>query len=82
MLRTEVKLYSSLFVQMAQSMRDQGKALPPDYDPQAPLIQVSQEVTELSTAPLDDAAFRMPEGYQTTPLTEMMTALTQPKLLD
>jgi hypothetical protein len=66
MLRTEMKLYSSMFAQMAQRMRKQGDALPAGYDPDAALIQVTQEAEE---------------GYQATPIAELMQALTKPKML-
>src|SRR5207249_2434401 len=72
MLRTEMKMYSSMFAKMAQQMQKEGQALPAGYDPDAPFIQVTQEVEELSTAPLEDALFRVPEGYQTAPMADLM----------
>jgi hypothetical protein len=80
MLRTQMKIYSSLFGQMALSMQKQGQPLPAGYDPDAPLLQVNQEVDELSTAPLEDALFRIPEGYQVMPMADLMKTLTKPKL--
>ena len=79
MLRTQMKLYSSMFGQVVQSMQKAGKELPPGYDPDAPLVTVSQEAQELSTAPVDEAMFRMPEGHQTVPMADLMKALAQPK---
>ena len=80
MLRTEMQLYSSMFAQMAQHMQKEGQPLPPSYDPNAPFIQVTQEVDELSTAPLEDALFQVPEGYQVSPMADLMKTLTQPKM--
>jgi hypothetical protein len=81
MLRTETKLYSSFFVQLAQRMQQQGKPLPEGFDPDSPLVDVTQNVAELSTAPLEDAVFQVPEGYQRAPIADLMQALTKPKLL-
>jgi hypothetical protein len=81
MLRTDMKLYSTMFAQMAQHMLKEGETLPAGYDPDAPFITITQQVDELSTAPLDDAMFRIPEGYQVTPMGDLMKDLTKPKTL-
>jgi hypothetical protein len=79
MLRTQMSLYSSFFAQMAQHMQKQGKPLPPSYDPDAPIIQVKQEAAELSTAPVEDSTFRVPEGYAAVPMEDLLKALVQPQ---
>jgi hypothetical protein len=79
MLRTQTKIYSSFFGQMAQSMQKNGKELPPGYDPDAPLVEISQEAAELSTAAIEDAVFRIPEGHTTVPMADLMQTLTAPK---
>jgi len=80
MLRTNMKLYSTMFAAMAQHMLKDGQPLPAGYDPDAPFIQVTQEVSELSMAPLDDAMFQVPAGYQAAPMADLMQQLTQPKM--
>jgi hypothetical protein len=79
-LRTRMSLYSSFFAQMAQAMQKQGKPLPEGYDPDAPIVQVSQDAAELSTTPVEDSIFRLPEGYAAVPLEDLMNTLVQPKL--
>jgi hypothetical protein len=81
MLRTDMKIYSTMLGQMAQSMEKRGEALPAGYDPDLPLIQVSQDVEELSTAALDETLFRTPEGYEVRPLADMIQRLTRPKTI-
>jgi hypothetical protein len=81
MLRTQMKIYSTMLGQMAQSMQKRGEPLPAGYDPDLPLIQVSQDVEELSTAVLEDALFTIPEGYAMKPLPDMIQRLTRPNMI-
>jgi hypothetical protein len=80
MLRTHMKVYSSLFAKMAQKMVKEGQPVPAGYDPEAPLLEVNQQVEELSTAPVEEALFAIPEGYQVTPMADMMKTLAKPKV--
>jgi hypothetical protein len=79
MLRSQMSLYSSFFAQMAQNMQKQGKPLPSTYDPDAPIVQVKQEAAELSTAPVEDSTFQVPEGYAAVPMEDLMKTLLQPQ---
>jgi hypothetical protein len=55
----------------------------PQVDPTAPLMEFQSEVTEFSTAALDDSYFAVPAGYQSAPLKDllkvMLPALPQPQ---
>jgi hypothetical protein len=47
----------------------------PAADPDAPFMQMNQEVVELSTAPVPDSVFQIPEGYQEAPAGELVKGL-------
>jgi hypothetical protein len=80
MLRTQMSVYSSFFGQLAQKMQKEGKPLPASFDPDAPIVQMKQEAEELSTAPIEDSIFQIPQGYATAPMEDLMKTLVQPKL--
>jgi len=41
---------------------------------------MKQEAAELSTAPIEDSIFQIPQGYATAPMEDLMKTLVQPKL--
>lgn len=45
-----------------------------DFDASAPLVQMNDELVEISSAPLDDSLFQIPSGYQAVPLSEIVRA--------
>jgi hypothetical protein len=47
----------------------------PAADPDAPFMQMNQEVVELSTTPVPDSVFQIPEGYQEAPASELIKGL-------
>lgn len=47
-------------------------------DPSAPISEVTLELTELSSAPIDDAVFRVPEGYKAASAEDLMRKLVRP----
>ena len=47
----------------------------PAADPDAPFMQMNQEVVELSTAPVPDSVFQIPEGYQEAAASELIKGL-------
>jgi hypothetical protein len=58
------------------------KQMPPEknpfgdkFDPEAPFMEMSQEVAELSTATVPDSVFAIPEGYQEVTVAEKVRAM-------
>jgi hypothetical protein len=47
------------------------QAAPAGIDPNAPLVSTNQEITELSTDPVDESIFRIPEQYRKVELEEI-----------
>jgi hypothetical protein len=50
----------------------QGQAPAGGLDPATPLFSMTNELVELSTAPIDDSVFQVPEGYREAGLEEIV----------
>ena len=72
-LRTHMELSMPFLAAMSQQLP--GQALPAGFDPNAPLMQMSQEVVELSTSPVDEAIFQVPADYQQASLEEILKGI-------
>jgi hypothetical protein len=57
---------------LKQAPPQAGQGLPAGFDPNAPLIQMTQELVELSSDPLQDALFVVPADYQMASLEEIL----------
>jgi hypothetical protein len=75
MLRTHMELFMPAMAAMAAQMAALRGQPVPAIDPNAPLMQVNQEVVELSTTSLDDSVFQMPAGYAATPADDLFKAM-------
>ena len=72
-LRTHMEIVTPFLALMSQQMpQPAGQAPPPQVDPNAPLMQMNQELVELSADPLDDSIFQVPADYQAVPLEEIL----------
>ncbi len=72
-LRTHVEIVMPLLVIMTQQMpQPAGQATPAGLDPNAPMMQMNQELVELSSDPVDDAIFQVPADYQAATLEEIL----------
>jgi len=61
-LRMRIAVHTPMVAMMAQKMAANGQNAAA-IDPDAPLIEVSQEVSELSGAPVDAALFEVPKDF-------------------
>jgi hypothetical protein len=71
---TTLRMHAEVFMPFLAAMAQQlpGQALPAGLDPNAPLLQMNQEVVELSSTPLDDALFEVPSDYQQVSLEALL----------
>jgi hypothetical protein len=81
-LRTHTEIVMPLLALLIQQAPQQaGRGLPAGLDPNAPLLEISQEVVGLSVDPVDDALFQVPADYQTATLEEVLKgAVSAPTL--
>jgi hypothetical protein len=78
-LRMHIAIYTPLTAMMAQKMAKPGEPAPA-VDPNAPFLEVNQEVAELSGAPVDAALFEVPKDYTSVPAADLFGNMmhTQP----
>jgi hypothetical protein len=69
-LRTHTDLYMPMLATFAKQMA--GKGQPLAIDPDAPLIQMNQEVAELSSDPVDGSLFEIPKEYTAAPADDLI----------
>jgi hypothetical protein len=71
LLRARVSVYVPSLGQTAAALAKSGRNVP-EFDPQGPISEITQEVVELSTAPVDNAAFEVPAGYRSSTVGEIL----------
>ena len=72
-LRAHMEFSVPILAAMMQQMPPQaGVTIPAGFDPAAPIIQMNQELVELSTAVLDDDIFAVPSGYLPVSMEEVL----------
>ena len=67
-----MRMHTEVTMPFLAAMAQQGVPLPPGFDPSAPVIQMNQELVELSTDPVDGALFEIPQDYQPAALEEIL----------
>ncbi len=74
-LRMHTELFMPLVAMMSQQLPQQpGQPRTPVLDPNAAIMQVNQELVELSSAAVDDSIFQVPQDYQAVPLADLLKA--------
>jgi hypothetical protein len=73
LLRTHVDIYMPMFAQLAKQM-PAGASNPfgENFDGNAAFAQMTQQISELSTAPVPDSAFQVPADYKAAPLEDIL----------
>lgn len=67
-----MRVHTEVTMPFLAAMFKQGVPLPPGFDPSKPLMEMNQELVELSTDPVDAALFEIPSGYQPATLEEIL----------
>jgi hypothetical protein len=70
-LRMKMSNYIQMAPEMIQKMGEHGP-FGPNFDPNTPVSETTLNMAELSTAPVDDAIFQIPEGFQVAPLEDLV----------
>jgi hypothetical protein len=47
----------------------------PAQDPNAPIMEINEELTSISTAPIPDSTFLVPDGYTAVPVADFMSGI-------
>lgn len=75
MMRMHFDLFMPAIAAAMKQMPAESNPLGTDFDPNGSLMQMEQQVAELSTEPVPDSAFQVPAEYTQEPIDEYMKAL-------
>lgn len=67
-----MRVHTEVTMPFLAALAQQGVTLPPGFDPGAPLMEMNQELVELSTDLLDRALFEVPQDYLPASLEEIL----------
>lgn len=71
-LKLDADMYLPVLAQVAPLLQASGQKLPPKFDPNASLGNISMEMTQLSDASIDPSVFKIPAGYTSVPLDQVL----------
>lgn len=73
-LRVHTELFMPMIANLTKLMPP-GPNNPGNVDPNAALMEMNQELVEISDAPIADSVFEVPAGYTAAPLGDIMSAM-------
>jgi len=71
-----LRMETEVFVPMLSALMKQAGGA---SDADTALVHATLEVSEISTAPVPDSAFQVPEGYQSAPAADLLKDMLRPK---
>jgi hypothetical protein len=71
--RMHMEVYTPLLAMLAKQTAKPGEAAPA-IDPGAPLPEMTREVAELSSDPVDAGLFEIAKGYTAAPVSDLLSA--------
>ena len=75
-LKSHVEMYMPMMALLAQQSARNGTPPAVGFDPSAAVMEMNSEIVELSTAPVEDSAFQLPDDCQSAPFEDIMKSLT------
>jgi hypothetical protein len=75
-LRTQMDLSMPGMAEMLAQLGPSGAGGSPDF-PKGPLMSMTMEVTEWSTAAIDEAVFQVPQDYKPAPFADLLKKLNK-----
>ena len=74
MTRMQMEMYMPMLAAMAKA-NPQAAAMFGNFDASQPLMTLTQDIAELSTAVIPDSVFQIPEGYKSVDATEILKGM-------
>jgi hypothetical protein len=71
-LRTHASMFMPGIAAMMKQMPAGQSPFGANFDADTPFMEMNQELAELSTAPVSDKVFQIPEGYKSVPASEII----------
>jgi TonB family protein len=75
MLRAHVDIFMPAIAAALERLPAGSSPLGAGFNPNAPLLQIDQEAVELSSEPVPDSFFQVPEGYQEAPVADLLKGM-------
>lgn len=73
-LRVRTSVYVPALTETATALAQSGRQVPAGFDPNGPISQITQEIADISTAPVSESAFVVPPAYKESTVAEIMKA--------
>jgi hypothetical protein len=73
-MRMRTSIYVPALTQTATALAQSGRQVPQGFDPSGPTSQITQEIVDISTAPVADSTFDVPSSYKQSTVAEIMKA--------
>jgi hypothetical protein len=74
MTRMQVEMYMPMIAAMLKQ-NPQAAAMFGGFDGESPILTMTQEVAELSTAAVPDSVFQVPQGYESAPAADILKTM-------
>jgi hypothetical protein len=75
LLRSRTSMYMPAMAAMMKQLPPDKNPFGAGFDAETPLLEMTQELAELSSAPVPDAIFEIPADYKAAPASEMIQAM-------
>jgi TonB family protein len=75
MLRVHIDMFMPAIAAAFERLPAGSNPLGAGFDPNAPLLQIDQEAVELSSEPVSDSFFQVPEGYQEAAVSDLIKGM-------
>ena len=73
-MRTQIEMYVPMIAAIMKA-NPQAAAMFGNFDGESPLMTMTQDVAELSSAAVPDSVFQIPEGYKTAPAADILKGM-------
>jgi len=74
-MRMQFEMYMPMIGAMMKTNPEAGSMFGEGFNADAPLMTMTQDVAELSTATVPDSVFQIPDGYQEAPAVDLVKAM-------
>lgn len=74
-LRMQMQMFMPMMGAVMKQMAARGNPSGAGFDPDAPLMEMNQELADLSTAAIPDAVFQIPRGYTSAPAGDIVKGM-------
>ena len=75
LLRSNIAVRMPIFAVMMKQLPPEQNPFGKNFDPEAPFLEVTQELAEISTTAIPASVFAIPEGYKSAPPADLVKSM-------